>query len=285
MNFMPNHVTLFLKKLYVYLWKKRYSCRGNLHLNDNELVRVTLPFDTRQALIRPTMSDVHRVSEYVDKIYFSHTYLHSRLKRSQPDVLIDLGANIGLSSLAFAAEFQSLRNVIAVEADEYNHSVLSKNFELWKEFFPNITFTELHAIISSDASDKFGQSHSLYELAGTGRYSSSGTQRFLKTSNGSCDGGSSDVVAINNLIRELPEENTIMVKIDIEGGEEYLFAKDTRWLERVSYLTIETHDHFVEENFESSRNFIKAIAEYDFSIVPTTDTLHLYNRSILRVCT
>lgn len=86
---------------------------------------------------------------------------------------------------------------------------------------------------------------------------------------------------MNDVVGNLTDQDKLIVKIDIEGGEEYLFEKNIQWIKKVMFLTIEIHDRYNIELLNSSSNFIKMLAENNFSIVPENDVIHCYNRSLL----
>lgn len=45
-------------------------------------------------------------------------------------------------------------------------------------------------------------------------------------------------------------------------------------------MTLEIHDRFSPDLFESSKNVIKVLNEYNFAIVPNEDILYCYSREI-----
>lgn len=74
--------------------------------------------------------------------------------------------------------------------------------------------------------------------------------------------------------------NPLILKIDIEGGEDALFQGDTGWLNQFPLVIIELHDWMLPFS-GSSTNFIKAIAQYDFDFVQKGENIFLFNRRIL----
>lgn len=74
--------------------------------------------------------------------------------------------------------------------------------------------------------------------------------------------------------------NPLLVKIDIEGAEEYLFRSDTEWMDAFPLIIIELHDWLYPFS-GSSRNFIKALARHDFDFVYGGENIFLFNRRIL----
>ena len=72
-----------------------------------------------------------------------------------------------------------------------------------------------------------------------------------------------------------------ILKIDIEGGEENLFAGDTSWLDLFPCVIIEMHDWMLPFS-GSSRNFQRAIANLDFDLVQRGENLFCFNRRKLK---
>jgi hypothetical protein len=56
------------------------------------------------------------------------------------------------------------------------------------------------------------------------------------------DPGSFPATTMTSIMDRHEMDTVDLVKIDIEGGERYLFAKNTEWLDRVNALVIELHD-------------------------------------------
>jgi len=69
-------------------------------------------------------------------------------------------------------------------------------------------------------------------------------------------------------------------KIDIEGGEKYLFKKRTEWMEKYPLIIIELHD-WILPGEANSKNFLKAIANYDFDFVNYGENIFCFNNALL----
>ncbi|MDB2504008.1 FkbM family methyltransferase [Gammaproteobacteria bacterium] len=206
--------------------------------------------------------------------------MHDALRVSKPTILIDIGANIGLSSLSLIEEFNSLKKVIAIEAEEENFGVLQSNFRLWSKRFPNLLLEPMHAVATSDGDAKMTEQTSLAEL--TGNNSASGTFRFEADSTDKpLNSRVLSSISIQDLFDSFGPNESIIVKIDIEGGEEYLMRQNTDWVRAASFITMEIHDHFHPVMLNSSKNMIKILADANFAIKPSDDVLHCYNRDKL----
>ena len=111
----------------------------------------------------------------------------------------------------------------------------------------------------------------------------SGTFQFQKTDSVSSENKvKTQAIAIADIVAQLPEDAVILCKVDIEGGEEYLFAENTQWMKRMTFLTLELHDRFAPGMLRSSSPVLKAILDYDFAVQPDRDVLLCYARSLVK---
>lgn len=94
--------------------------------NTHQATKVRLPVENRSAYIRKHVSDYARVVEYAQSIYSEGSYLSDTVRVLKPRYLVDVGANIGLSTLSFLDEFSSLTNAVAIEANSANFEIFGK---------------------------------------------------------------------------------------------------------------------------------------------------------------
>lgn len=250
----------------------------NVHLGADEVRTLKLPFCKNNVVIRKSRSDVARVCEYINEIYTSGSYLNSVVIESKPTKLVDIGANIGLSTLNLIQKFPSITEVIAVEAEAKNFAILEKNFAIWRKSFPFISFNAVNAI----ASNVSGARYSISSLTDDPTLTASGTFRFEKVS-GDQEHHILESINVGSCVIDTEGNANVIVKIDIEGGEEYLFHDNASWLKEVGFLTIELHDRYDVKLIGTSKNVLKSLVEYDFAVHPENDVLHCYNRKLFRV--
>ena len=152
--------------------------------------------------------------------------------RVQP-LIIDCGANIGLSGIWYARQFPEAK-IIAVEPDQSNLEIASRNLAA----YPNVTLvhggvwdTPSHlSIVNPDAEPWAFQ---------------------VEEGQGSIPGFTIDQLSEGKPI--------LVVKVDIEGAEKALFRSNTDWMDRTDLIAIELHD-WLFPNFGTSQSFMKAIA-------------------------
>lgn len=248
----------------------------------------------RKAYVRPGFSDMARVSEYLDAIYSVQVPLLSLAKAKNPAIIIDVGANIGLASLSLTSAFPTVKTVFGIEAEKENFSVLKMNYEYWSAVLSDqevddqlpsggVQFTPVYAIATnSDNSADF----KVQRLPGG--VSASGTFRFIEkhsnlegvdtTTGVEC---ATQKISIDKILAEISDSMSeyVVVKVDIEGGEEMLFDAAADWMSRTVFLTVELHDSMGVPT--SSRNLMKRLVDYDFAVVPREDVLHCFNRRLL----
>ena len=104
----------------------------NFHIShkDSYLTNIDSNFT---AFVRKSFSDKVRIDEYNNSVYFIDNHFSQKILDIENIALIDLGANIGLSSLSICSMLPNIKKVIGVEAEHENFMVLSKNFKLWSE--------------------------------------------------------------------------------------------------------------------------------------------------------
>jgi FkbM family methyltransferase len=193
---------------------------------------------------------------------------------------LDIGANIGLSSLALIEEFTTVTKIIGIEAEKENHLVLKRNFDYWQTILKDKKFDAIYGVATSEPTHIFTQS----SIREDEKLSSSGTFRFNpKVSLIGSDmlNDTKSGIVINDLLNDINTSEKIVCKVDIEGGESYLFEKNTEWLDQVLFLTIEIHDKYHLELIKSSKNLISILEKYDFAVVPCNDILHCYSRKLI----
>lgn len=210
-------------------------------------------------LVRPGESDL----DVVHQIYWQRSYeissgMLDRVQRRYAEILaagrkpiiVDAGANIGISTIWFTTAFPEAR-VIAIEPDPGNFALLRTNVAQYPNCLP------VEAALGSEpgfASLSRGES----QLAWAVR-----TER-------SDDGV--PVLSVENAFDRSGGDEPFVVKIDIEGFERDVFASRLEWLDRTYVLFIEPHD-WMFPGQRISGGLQKAMAERPFELLVNGDTL------------
>jgi FkbM family methyltransferase len=201
----------------------------------------------------------HTVELYVFRnIFYNEDYNMARLaqwpdiKATYADIvatgatplIIDCGANIGLSALYFALEFPAAR-IVALEPQPENFA---------RAVAATRGFTSVHVIQAGIASEP-----------GSARIVDPGMSTDAYRTEMS-DAGNVAMLTIADLLSDEARSAPFVVKIDIEGFESNLFAKNTRWIDDFCVLVIELHDWMLPKQ-SNSRNFLRAISRHDRDFV------------------
>ena len=173
------------------------------------------------------------------------------LDAGQIPIIIDAGANVGAASIWFSRQFPQAR-ILAVEPDADNAEVCRLN----TRDLPNIKVIEA----------AIGSEHGWVSLRNPEN------QAWAVQTMRNQDGRIAVCTIPEIVLVEQQPAKIFLVKIDIEGFEDDLFAKNVAWLDEAEVIIIEPHDWLFPEK-GTSRNFQKAIASRSFEIVISGDSL------------
>jgi FkbM family methyltransferase len=151
-----------------------------------------------------------------------------------PKYIIDLGANIGISSLAFANKYPKAK-IIALEPDRKNFELLCFN----TRHCDNITKLNKAIWIKDETvclENPFSKTNSFI---------------FRKASEQS-NSNTIGAITLTSLMQEFDIPRIDLLKVDIEGVENELFLQnDTQWVNKVDFISIEFHSDDVAENISN----------------------------------
>ncbi len=160
-----------------------------------------------------------------------------------PKVIVDLGANIGLTTVFFKNRYPNCK-IICVEPEESNFNLLKENTKNYK----NIKLYKAGVWNKS--------TNLIIEDKGYGHYGYTVKESNKKTENSILSIGVNEIIKENNL------EQIDILKIDIEGAEKELFEENySSWLPKVKVIIIEFHDRMKPN---CAKTFFKALINYNF---------------------
>ncbi len=177
----------------------------------------------------------------------------------QPAVIIDGGANIGLTSVFLAQRFTHSR-IYSIEPDKSNFEMLRKNTEHYSSVVP------IHsALWNRDA--------------------------LLRISNRQTDSWAFEVeecqveddkafqgLSLNSIMKRYGINRIDILKLDIEGSERELFTDNyDYWISHTKYILVELHDWM---KTDCSRTVFRTLSEYRFSTTIFNGMLLLRNLDI-----
>lgn len=228
---------------------------------NNRFVPISLPFFSNQVLYDKKLNKVFKfkIRNYQDwitlrQVYFNEDYRIDQLNRSdeifkfykhlkeagQSPLIVDCGANIGLSALYFLGEFPESK-IVAIEISKENCDQISENVK------SKSTVSILQNAVASRADRYQFVDPALGENA----------FRAVASDDGDLLG-----VTIDSVVKNNSEHTPFIIKIDIEGGESDLFNHNIDWLEKFPVIIIELHDWLLPKS-ASSKSFLSAISKLD----------------------
>ena len=145
-------------------------------------------------------------------LFFADEYYPIRTRKD--DVVLDVGANIGIFTLKVA---KKVRRVISVEPEPQNFSILSKN--IMTNNFSNVTLLNLAV------SDKYEVVH-FQGTGGTAEVSTTGT--------------AVNAQPLDMILDKLGNPKITILKMDIEGYEGKVLSAFNKY-DTIKQIVIETH--------------------------------------------
>jgi len=186
---------------------------------------VFVPEKSYEVCLRLLTSDL----PIFNQVFLQSDYNSRDLPESARSI-VDLGANIGLSTVFFALKYPQAR-ILSVEPDPGNFSLLLTNTAA----LGNQIQTEQAAVWKEDGMI------SLHSEDNSGRPLGHWGVRVSSLA------GENQVVAykLSTLLQKVGMEAVDILKVDIEGAEIELFEVDLAdWLSGTRLILIETHDRF-----------------------------------------
>ena len=222
------------------------------------IVCCEIPNSRFKAQLRAAGSDI-AVYEQV----FRRREYDTRHLPKEASVIVDLGSNVGLASLFFAAKYPGAL-IIALEPDPENFSILARNLSQLED-----KAVALQAAIWSEdcelqlkRADDLG--NPLLDWGVQVRATDDSAARTVPA------------WSMKRLIQEFGLNRIDILKIDIEGAEKELFeAGDLSWLDLVKMILVETHDRFRP----GSRAAVLRILDHGFSRLPDCGENNIFVRT------
>ncbi len=215
-----------------YLFKKRVN--GNLFY-------LTIKESRTPIFLRMNSSDVR----VFDQVFHEKQY---NLELAEaPEVILDCGANIGLTSVYFANRYPHA-TIIAIEPEEDNFKMLKKNTEAYKN---------VHCI-------NYGVWNKTANLQITP--GAKGAWSFTVKEVNYEDGNTIKAISIEDIMKMFSLKKIDLLKIDIEGSEKEVFAEGSEyWLPQVKTIILELHDSVKKG---CTQSLINALKNYDYALEP-----------------
>lgn len=177
------------------------------------------PLDGHSVILRPASSDAEVLWEV-----FAMDF-HLPPKELAPEVIWDLGANIGLTMAHMAVLYPGAR-ILGVELNRDNAKLCRRNIESWADRCRLIE-------------------GAVWDTAGTVGYGGTpGLEyEFSVEPEGSAE-HEAEALTLDSLVAETQADWIDYVKMDIEGGERRVLQAPGEWARRVRCIRVEVHDPY-----------------------------------------
>jgi FkbM family methyltransferase len=199
-------------------------------------IRLPIPGSRRSIKLRTNSSDIATYNQIFIRREYDFSYLsHATQFPSGADpinrngrgiTIVDCGANVGCSVLWFSNEFPGAE-IVAIEPDLANFELLNQNVAGLDK-----VHTIRAALWSGETRVVIGNTD-----AEPWAYRTEAATESMDP-----DRPLIDTVTMDGLLANQTPPTSLIVKIDIEGAEREVFAKNTSWLQSVDPLIIELHD-------------------------------------------
>jgi FkbM family methyltransferase len=203
--------------------------------------------------VRLGTSDISTYRE----VFLQHAYALEL--RTPPRVVVDAGANIGLTSVYFALRYPDAR-ILAIEPEASNETLLAANAAP----YPTITAVRgalWNADLPIDVVDP-----------GLGKWG------FRTRAANGHSGAQVPGMTIDTLMRTHGVDYIDVLKVDIEGAEREVFADPSAWIDRVGVIIVELHDRF---RTGCSRAFYRATGGFDVEWSPRDRSVAVARNGLL----
>ena len=205
------------------------------------VLEVNRPGTTSPVYLRVPSSDV-RVFE---QIFLRNEYAFE--VNTDPEFIIDAGANIGLASVYFASRFPNAR-ILAIEPERKNFEILVKNVER----YPNVQ--PILGALWGERAEVEVVDHGLGNW-GFMIEASSDSETPAGPSHQKVEAMTVDMILERYGVRQIS-----IFKLDIEGAELEVFRNSSSWIDKVDSLIIELHEHMKPG---CNRSFYSATGGFD----------------------
>jgi len=224
--------------------------------DSNQCMTIKVPGFDAPVTLRSTISDhsafwiclvaeqynVSRFPSHASRLYDVYKKM---LHEGQQPLIIDAGANIGMSALWFAKQYPKAR-IFAIEPDRDNYELLLKNTQSLngriKPFFGGIWPRDARLSIEN-------------RNAGAQHYQTSELETEMD--------GALNSITVEKILSQVGTETIFIAKIDIEGSQKALFEENTLWVENTNLIILELDD-WLFPWAGTSRPFFSCVSKYRF---------------------
>ena len=193
---------------------------------------------------------IHLRLKTSDMLTFVHVFLRGEYNvdiAKTPTVIVDAGANIGLTSIFYANKYPDAK-IIALEPESSNFALLKKNVAPYKN-------------ILAVNKALWGENTTLEVIdPGLDKW---GFQTRKRNDEEPVVKKAVESITIDKLMQDSMLNHIDILKIDIEGAEKEVCETASAWIDKVGMMAIELHDR---HKLGCSRSFYNATNGFDAEI-------------------
>ena len=177
----------------------------------------------------------------------------------EPKLIVDGGANIGMSALYFARRFPQAR-IVSIEPDPANCALLQHN----TRDYPQVES------LQKGIWSKSGHLRIRDKMADANAF------QVEWAAEAAAD--TLEAISLEEILVRSGADVLDVVKLDIEGAEKEVFrAEFETWLPKTRLLIVELHDRMVPG---CSKSLFDAVSKYDFDCETRWENLIFYNKQL-----
>jgi FkbM family methyltransferase len=186
-----------------------------------------------------------------------------QLQLGATPLIIDCGGNIGLSAVWYATNFPKA-TIVVVEPDSENLKILRLNVA---------PFESRVLVVEGGV---WSHPTRLRIINPT-----SGSAAFRVEECSSIDDTGVRAYSVEELCKIGGNDRPIIVKLDVEGSQKQIFARNTSWIDRTGMIGLELDDWLLPWS-GTSRPFFQALSVREFDFLLGGESIFCFNAQILR---
>jgi len=197
-----------------------------------------------------------------------HNFYKTKIQTNQKVLIIDCGANIGLSAIWLATQFPKAI-IFAIEPDLHNYELLKKNTSL----YGNRINCLKGAVWNKSARLKIVNPNS-----GSAAFIVQEDNSFIEKSSHVDDNKSIKAYTIDDICKIADCECPFIVKIDIEGSQKELFKNNTEWVKNTNLICLELEDWLMPWQ-GTSQPFFSCVSKYPFEYLLGGESIFCFQKT------
>lgn len=223
----------------------------SLFLSKKNIIKLNLKSYSHPFFLRKNSSDIDVFYE----VMLVMAYNFETNFETKPEIIIDCGANIGLTSIFFKNKYPDSK-IIAIEPERTNFELMIQNLAPYNSIIcENTGVWSKNTYLKVDKQDATNWGFSFHEV-----------EEHTENSIGA--------LSIKSIMQKYSIDTIDILKIDIEGAEKELFITEYKyWMDRTRLLIIELHDRTIDG---CSKALIDVLSQYNFLIEIRSDNIFCF---------